>query len=402
MNSQLVQTKEVFGESIGHPSSLTESYYSERYSSSGDEHDVDEVGGQSEEVSVSAETLTPDTSTGPSPDKDSSDSSSEFVTLSLDEIHVEDSYWPRSKFDPFTVDRYRDVILTRDEFPPLVVSDINGKWTVLDGVHRLQAYQSAREVACKKAAGSDTEDSATQVDDYRIRCRVSTVPADEEPIIYSCNLNRKHGKALSREDYKKVAEQLYRKNYGAPINKLAAQIHLDPKTFNKHVAPLVTQYKEEREAKRLQLKEKKLSDREIGQELKKEYPSGKGLSGSSINIAEKIKEKKVASAKAFQKDSGSAKPNVEIVNPAPSLINAKTGPSKFSKNSADIKILFGNRFHVITIRNMDFLRDELREELEEGVKTLVEKIRTRELLLREKEAERKAKRDLTKFNLAAA
>ena len=110
---------------------------------------------------------------------------------------------------------------------------------------------------------------------------------------------------MSTADYKKVAEQFYLANYGASTTKLAAQIHMDLKTFRKYVAPLVSQYKEEREEKLQQLQEKKLSDREIGQELKKEYPSGKGLSLSSVNIAKKIKVKKVVPDKALENGNGS-------------------------------------------------------------------------------------------------
>ena len=132
---------------------------------------------------ISGEILTPDTSSGPSSDNRSSDSSSDFVTLSLDEILVEDSYWPRATLDDFTVEQYRDALLRKDEFPPLVVSAINGKWVVLDGVHRLHAYQNIREIARNKVVGIDTQDQVTESDDYSIQCRVATVPANEEPIV---------------------------------------------------------------------------------------------------------------------------------------------------------------------------------------------------------------------------
>ena len=403
VSQYFLQAKPAYGANIGHPSNST-SYHSEEYFSSA-EHDVDEVGGQVQELSISGEILTPDTSSGPSSDNGSSDSSSEFVTLGLDEIHVEDSYWTRAALDPFTVERYRDAILQGDKFPPIVVSEIKDKWVVLDGVHRLRAYQGIQKADSEKVVGIGTRDPVTQSDDYRIQCKVATVPVDEKPIIFSCNLNRKNGKALSREDYKKVAEQLYRDNYGAPINKLAAQIHLDPKTFNKYVVHLVSQYKEEREAKRQQLQEKKLSDRGIGKELKKEYPTGKGVSSSSVNLAKKIKVQKVVPAEAPQAGNGSIEPDVEIVNPAPIVINAKTGPCKNSKNSGEIEMVCGDRepFSSLMIRHMEFLRTELRDELVTNVRSLVDRIRSKELLLREKEGERTAKRVFAKkTNLAAA
>ena len=91
VSQYFLQAKPAYGANIGHPSNST-SYHSEEYFSSA-EHDVDEVGGQVQELSISGEILTPDTSSGPSSDNGSSDSSSEFVTLGLDEIHVEDSFW---------------------------------------------------------------------------------------------------------------------------------------------------------------------------------------------------------------------------------------------------------------------------------------------------------------------
>ena len=185
MNSEyFVETKEAFGTTVDYPSD-SKSCHAPGYFSLGDEHDGDEVGCQSEEVSISGEILTPDTSSGPYPDNGSSDSSCDFVTLSLDEILVEDSYWPRATLDDFTVEKYKDAILLGDEFPPLVVSAINGKWVVLDGVHRLHAYQSIREIARNKVVGIDTQDQVTESDDYSIQCRVATVPANEEPIVYS-------------------------------------------------------------------------------------------------------------------------------------------------------------------------------------------------------------------------
>ena len=397
MNSEyFVETKGTCGTTVDYPSD-SKSCRAPGYFSLGDEHDGDEVGGQSD----SGEILTPDTSSGPSSDNGSSDSSCDFITLSLNELHVEDSYWPRATLDDFTVEQYRDALLRKDEFPSLVVSAINGKWVVLDGVHRLHAYQNIREIARNKVVGIDTQDQVNESDDYSIQCRVATVPANEEPIIFSSNLNRKHGKALSTADYKKVAEQFYLANYGASTTKLAAQIHMDLKTFRKYVAPLVSQYKEEREEKLQQLQEKKLSDREIGQELKKEYPSGKGLSLSSVNIAKKIKVKKVVPAKALENGNGSKTPDVESVNSAPNWINPKTGPCKLSKSTEEIKITYGPRYPVITI-HMESLRPALRLELVTDVSALVDRTWSKELDLRKKEAMRKAKQSLTKSNLAAA
>ena len=63
MNSQyFLRAKEAYGANIGHPSD-SKSYHVEEYFSSG-EHEVDEVGGQVQELSISGEILTPDTSPG--------------------------------------------------------------------------------------------------------------------------------------------------------------------------------------------------------------------------------------------------------------------------------------------------------------------------------------------------
>ena len=191
--------------------------------------------------------------------------------------------------DDFTVEQYRDALLRKDEFPSLVVSAINGKWVVLDGVHRLHAYQNIREIARNKVVGIDTQDQVTESDDYSIQCRVATVPANEEPIVYSSNLNRKHGKALSTADYKKFAEQFYLANYGASTKKLAAQIHMDIKTFRNNVAPLVSQYKEEREEKLQQLQERNSRTEKLDRNSKKNIPLERDSLYPALTLRRKLK-----------------------------------------------------------------------------------------------------------------
>jgi hypothetical protein len=112
-----------------------------------------------------------------------------LIALPLGEIHIDDELQPRQDgLDPNWIERLKDS--EPDDWPPIVVVKNAGRYTVVDGRHRL---------ATVKELGL-TE----------LTCRVSVEPDGGDLRGLAFALNRDHGKPLTNPDKKAEAERLLR------------------------------------------------------------------------------------------------------------------------------------------------------------------------------------------------
>ena len=61
--------------------------------------------------------------------------------LKIEELVFEEEFYPRMQVDWMTVHRYAEAMKIGNEFPPITVCHWKGKWFVIDGWHRAQAYK---------------------------------------------------------------------------------------------------------------------------------------------------------------------------------------------------------------------------------------------------------------------
>jgi hypothetical protein len=298
----------------------------------------------------------------------SSDDSAKYVMLDPDVIKIDRSIWTRVQEDFFTVSIYFEALALNQVFDPIVVEEIDGQWTVLDGVHRLYSHRRMKE-------------SIAQAD-YKIPCRVATNPSKMSRLIYSYSLNRVNGKALEIRDYEKVAQALYKENLGAPITDLAAKLNMNWKTFKKYVARLKEEFEREREQTARHLKEMGFSDKSIEKQLLEKYPNSTGSSRSSVN-RRSVKARKSAAENARRSTSaGSESPAGENGPTSPFWTSMGIDFSKEDEASKRDELHVIPGAAVLMERRVNFLRDDLRAKYVRTIVRLTEAMRKKELHLR--------------------
>lgn len=289
------------------------------------------------------------------------DSSSPTITLPLKDIHVVESLWARSSLDQFTVDKYADAIFLGESFPLIVVTHREGKWVIVDGVHRYEAYRRIKN------------------DDYEIECSIFSTPGGDHLIVHSADLNRQNGRGLSSDDLRKAANILYLANYGAPIDALAKKLKINPKTLKKYVGPLEAEYKKKKDKRIAELRKARIKDCEIEKILKKEFPFANGVTRASKAMTNSNNKKLRKSRKA---QAASCNQNIN-----------KNGV--LAKSSDELTFLYNAKPPVIMVRKIEFLRPRLQQRLVEEIKAVVDTIRLEELDLRKKT---KVRTETTKVN----
>ena len=131
-------------------------------------------------------------------------------TEPLDKIHIEPTIHPRMRIDWRTSYTYYQAMKTGERFPPLVVAQLEGKYVLVDGVHRYKALQMLK---------------ATEVPVEVIKCKNL-----DACYIQAIRLNTTHGKPLDMYEKAEITRRLKDKMSVKQISKL---LHITPKALNK-------------------------------------------------------------------------------------------------------------------------------------------------------------------------
>jgi len=304
-------------------------------------------------------------------DESSSKGAAGYVMLDPFDIEIDRSIWPRVKEDSIVGLNYFEALCLGEELPPITVEEIDGRWTVIDGVHRLHAHRRMKESNFRA--------------DYKILCKVENFSSSLARLIHSYNINRKQGKPLEIGDYEKVAQAIYRENLGAPITDLAAKLNMDWKTFKKYVQHLKDDFEREREQTARYLKEMGFSDKSIERQLLEKYPYSKGSKRSSVN-RRSVKARKTAAegvtlntSAGTESRAGESKPS----SPFWASMGIDFSREDEASRREELHVIPGAK--VLMERRIDFLRDELRTKYVRIIVKVTETMRKKELLLRANE-----------------
>lgn len=166
----------------------------------------------------------------------------------IDSICILEGSYPRDGLDKATIEAYRTALA---DLPPILITATG---VLVDGAHRLQAY---------RLEGKTT--IPVEVD--------STLPEDptvEQILIYSIELNARHGKQLTMTEKAKDARRLYGKGIDGVVyrtSKLAAKLGADERTVREWVRTQREEEKTERQRKALDLYLQCFTQQEIAERL---------------------------------------------------------------------------------------------------------------------------------------
>lgn len=104
------------------------------------------------------------------------------ITLSIDEVNINHSYYPRVSVDDETVERYANSLSLGEQFPPVVVDRDN---VLIDGYHRFLAFK---------------ETDRGEIEALQILDELT----DDERFSLAVELNLRHGKSFTDSDYEKI------------------------------------------------------------------------------------------------------------------------------------------------------------------------------------------------------
>lgn len=101
------------------------------------------------------------------------------VRLSLRQIETE-GMQSRAALYPEVVDQYRESLEDGEVFPPLVVAEAEGRFWLVDGFHRYEAYKRLGRL--------------------EVGCTIVKMPSKAEAWLYALQFNRDHGLRLTNAD----------------------------------------------------------------------------------------------------------------------------------------------------------------------------------------------------------
>lgn len=101
------------------------------------------------------------------------------VRLSLRQIETE-GMQSRAALYPEVVDQYRESLEDGEVFPPLVVAEAEGRFWLVDGFHRYEAYKRLGRL--------------------EVDCTIVKMPSKAEAWLYALQFNRDHGLRLTNAD----------------------------------------------------------------------------------------------------------------------------------------------------------------------------------------------------------
>ncbi|KKM59864.1 hypothetical protein LCGC14_1547630 [marine sediment metagenome] len=125
--------------------------------------------------------------------------------LKIEQLVLDNRLYPRVESSERVIKTYMSDMNRGDKFPPLYVGLFKGKYFLIDGRHRLEAYKS---ILPKK--------------EWFVSCEIKTNFVDfDEMFLAGFRENAKHGYRLSKQDKWKVANMLSEMKYDVgDISKL--------------------------------------------------------------------------------------------------------------------------------------------------------------------------------------
>lgn len=141
----------------------------------------------------------------------------EIKKLKIKDIELDDNLYPRQGFNGMTAMIYSNNIKGGAIFPPVLVAEIRGKYYLIDGKHRLEAYKKleVKEVEAKILFGMTRE----------------------ELFLEAVKTNLTHGFPLTRGDKIKIALRLQDMNYNNI--QIAKLIYIVPSELKSYIADRV-------------------------------------------------------------------------------------------------------------------------------------------------------------------
>jgi len=116
--------------------------------------------------------------------------------LKLKDITLKDDLYPRERVNEKTVREYVKAMNNGDVFPPLYVANFKGKNLLVDGRHRLEAYEELGE--------------------KYVQCEIKTnFPTYEDIFVAAVRANLKHGQRLTETDKWKIVTLMKKMEYSA-------------------------------------------------------------------------------------------------------------------------------------------------------------------------------------------
>jgi len=113
----------------------------------------------------------------------------------LDAIHIEPTLYPRSMVDWRTTYKYYLALRSGAEFPLIVITKLNGRYIVVDGVHRYKAIQMLQKL------NKVSEPIQSEI----IECKNL-----DEAYLEAVKRNIKHGKPLSIYEKIEIRNRLFK------------------------------------------------------------------------------------------------------------------------------------------------------------------------------------------------
>lgn len=111
------------------------------------------------------------------------------VRLSLRQIETE-GMQSRAALYPEVVDQYRESLEDGEVFPPLVIAEAEGRFWLVDGFHRYEAYKRLGRL--------------------EVDCTIVKMPSKAEAWLYALQFNRDHGLRLTNADKRYRVQRLLR------------------------------------------------------------------------------------------------------------------------------------------------------------------------------------------------
>jgi len=127
--------------------------------------------------------------------------------LKIEEIVFDKSIYPRTNTWWGTSYRYSEMMKAGAKFPPIIVGKLDGKYILVDGKHRLEAYQKLGQ--------------------KHVSCEVLTDLTKKELFVKAIELNVAHGQTLSSYDKVRIVEALKKMDYSMPQIAKIVQIPAD-------------------------------------------------------------------------------------------------------------------------------------------------------------------------------
>jgi hypothetical protein len=321
------------------------------------------------------------------------DESEGVVMIPLNQISIDMSLFPRAALDHYTVERYVAALIRKEPLPPITVEAVReAEYRILKGFHRFAAYCFRQSICTGKVTGDFYDEPLPSFSDAEldnIPCIIGTIPPGTHPLIVGIEDNLKNGKPLTPEDYRKVARQLYKDNEGAGISGLAKLIRIDRKTFQSYVADLKEAFEAKKEAIIRDRHAQGASNKEIADELKKQFRHAKGNGKSQVR---ETVSKILNQTQSVEEEAG---PSAGDTNPPPAppvdIVQDHQDPPKEAKKvqahdpeeqetqheplaQTELKVTAGTSF--ILINGVCSLPDHLQDRLRKAVDELVDQIRT--------------------------